>query len=123
MVIRNPEIEKESKHSNPRRFMTDMVAYIKRMCKKDSIACDIDLDHMCGVWERQNGRCALTGVLMTHTDKSLCGVRIDRINDKDGYIKGNVHLVCDGIKRMRKDMSVEEIKLFMQEIKNVIVIN
>ena len=110
-----------TKQSNPRRFMTDMVAHAKRMCHKENKPFDLDLDFLCALWNRQSGRCALTGVELSHTRNSLYSVRIDSIDRKLGYTKKNTQLICDGVKRMKKDMSNESVKEFLQEVKSIMI--
>lgn len=120
--MRNPEVEKQSKQSSPRRFMTDMVAHLRRFCKKNSIPFNIDLDYVSNQWAKQMARCAVTGINMTYENKDLKNVRIDAIDENKGYTKGNIQLVCDGIKRMKKGMSNEDMLRFVREIKEVIMI-
>ena len=116
---RNPEMEKKSKQSSPRRFMSDMLAHIRRHSRKNNIPFDIDLNYVCDLWATQLTRCRLTGIEMTHTSKDLFGVRIDTIDKDKGYTEGNIQLICDGIKRMKKDMNNEEVKRFIAEIKSI----
>jgi len=120
---RNPEMEKKSKQSSPRRFMSDMMAHIRRQSRKKNIPFDLDLDYLEDLWSKQHGRCLLTGVEMVHTSSNLYGVRIDAIDKEAGYIKGNIQLICDGVKRMKKDMNNNDVKSFIAEIKSIIMVN
>jgi hypothetical protein len=115
-------MEKQSKESSPRRFLTDMMAHYRRSSRKKNIPFDLDLDFLSNLWQHQNGRCAITGVEMTHIRQDLCGVRIDAIDTDKGFIKGNTQLICDGIKRMKRDMNNKDVIGFVQEIKSVVVI-
>ena len=55
----------------------------------------IDLDHLIDLYEEQRGICAVTGMPMhTTTEESDLSVSPDRIDNTQGYIKGNVRLVC-----------------------------
>ena len=119
---RNSAMEKDSKQSSPRRFMTDMVAHLRRHSRKKKIEFDIDLDYVDGLWSNQNGRCAITKLVMTHENKDLFGVRIDAKDRNKGYVKGNIQLVCDAVKRMKRDMDDDEVLRFIQEVKSVIII-
>lgn len=118
---RNSEMEKKSKQSSPRRFMSDMMAHLRRQSRKSGTPFDVELDYVENLWKKQRGRCSLTGVEMTHTSSDLFGVRIDAIDRSKGYIKGNVQLICDGIKRMKKDMSNDAVKSFIREIKSIAI--
>lgn len=115
-------MEAKSKQSSPRRFLTDSVAHLRRFSRKKTIPFDLDLDYVDDLWNRQQGRCAISGVQMTHKRKDLVSARIDTINAEKGFIKGNVQLVCDGIKRMKRDMADDEVRRFVSEIKSALVI-
>jgi hypothetical protein len=121
-IKRNPAMEKESKLSSPRRFLTDAVAHLRRSSRKKSIPFDIDLDYVDDIWKKQNGRCAISGVMLTYKRRDLFGVRIYVIDEKKGYTKGNILLVCDGIKRLKRDMSDQDVRGFIEEIKSVLMI-
>jgi hypothetical protein len=120
-IKRNPEMERQTKLSSPRRFLTDAVAHLRRSSRKKEIPFDIDLDYIDEIWKQQNGRCAISGVMLTYKRKDLFGVRIYVVKESKGYVKGNILLVSDGIKRMKRDMSDEEVRGFVEEVKSVIV--
>jgi len=103
--------------------MSDMMAHIRRQSRKKNIPFDLDLDYLEDLWSKQHGRCLLTGVEMVHTSSNLYGVRIDAIDKEAGYIKGNIQLICDGVKRMKKDMNNNDVKSFIAEIKSIIMVN
>jgi hypothetical protein len=61
------------------------------------------------LWERQDGRCALSGVYLTH-HKDGSGYKdhnasIDRISGDKGYVFQNVQLVCYRINIMKHTLS------------------
>lgn len=55
---------------------------------------DLDLDYVVSLYESQQGKCAITGVKMTHTFNDMNAMSIDRIDPEQGHIKGNIHLIC-----------------------------
>lgn len=55
---------------------------------------DIDYDYILNIWENQNGKCAISGIPMNLKSTTDWQCSIDRINNKNGYVKGNVRLVC-----------------------------
>ena len=68
----------------------------------------------------QKGLCSLSGTPMSlvfkHNTKSISQVSIDRIDNSDGYIKGNVQLVALGINYMRNTFSLEDTKEFLDKL-------
>jgi hypothetical protein len=121
-IKRNPDMEKISKQSSPRRFLTDKMAHAKRVCKKKNIKFDIDLNFLEQLWDEQNGRCALTGVRMSYQNGDLLSVRLNLIEEEEGYTKDNVQLICDGANRLKKSGTNVDVIRFLQEVKSVIMI-
>jgi len=72
---------------------------------------DITMERLMEMWERQGGRCAISGLQMTHTcrpeDPHNHNVSLDRINSNINYKRENVHLVCAIINRMKTDLPLE----------------
>lgn len=76
----------------------------------------LTLDDVYRLWVFQQGKCAISGLPMTHerdqTRFNGTNASIDRINSKLGYIPGNVQLVMAQINIMKSDMEeVDFIKL------------
>lgn len=64
---------------------------------KSKIACDIDLPFLIDLYNKQNGKCALTKItfkLNRHGTKRAFAPSIDRLNCGGGYTRDNVRLVC-----------------------------
>ena len=65
---------------------------------------DIDLDHIKNLWQKQDGRCALSGVFMTWhggEGRQDLNASIDRKDPTKGYIIGNVQLVAQRVNTMK----------------------
>lgn len=65
----------------------------------------ITSDDLILLWEKQKGRCAISGVFLTH-HKDGSGYKdynasIDRISGEKGYTPQNVQLVCYRINIMK----------------------
>ena len=75
------------------------------------------------ILKKQNGRCALTGVLLTYVTKetieragvvgdpkkfSPTNVSIDRINPRFGYLPNNVQLVTNYANKAKGEMQTQE---------------
>lgn len=75
---------------------------------------ELNLDDLVALWEKQDGKCAITGEPMTH--KRKLGTRhttngsIDRIDPKGKYVLSNIRLVCAIVNKMRLDMTDDELK-------------
>ena len=72
------------------------------------------------MWEKQNGKCALSGVYLTH-HKDGSGAKeynasIDRISGEKGYTVQNTQLVCYRINLMKHTLSED---LFYWWIKTI----
>jgi hypothetical protein len=61
------------------------------------------------LWGAQKGRCAISGVYLTHhkdgTGTKEFNASLDRITNTKGYTKNNVHLVCYRVNIMKHTLS------------------
>jgi len=73
-------------------------------------------------WREQDGKCAITGIPMTHIQGQGKGVytnvTIDRIDNAIGYTESNVRLVCKAANWMKSVMSDEEMMVWASRILN-----
>lgn len=82
---------------------------------------NIDEDYLYYLYNLQKGKCAISGVEMTyieHNGNIPTNISIDRLNSNLGYIKENVHLVCNIVNIMKNTMTVEELKYWCNLILN-----
>lgn len=71
--------------------------FLMRLLNKKSRGRHLDIDYVLGIYDAQKGRCALSGVEMTHIaghGRVPTNISIDRIDSSKGYVKGNIQLVC-----------------------------
>jgi hypothetical protein len=68
----------------------------------------IDFDCLWDLWEQQGGLCALSQLPMMHQFNNLCSISVDRIDSEQGYIEGNVQLVCKWVNLAKQRHSNEE---------------
>ena len=71
---------------------------------------DITESDLAELFERQEGKCAMSGVDMDiHQSKGnpLFYVSLDRINNDLGYTVGNLQLTCRGVNYMKNRWSDE----------------
>lgn len=92
--------------------LTNLVTQSKYRASKSGLGHEVNCKFLQGLWDKQKGLCALSGLEMTirgerGTDQYWNSVSIDRIDSSKGYLIGNVQLVCTGVNYMKKDMSDE----------------
>lgn len=77
----------------------------------------ISAEYLIGLYYKQNGLCAISGMKMTHRYKDLRSISIDRIDSTKGYIKGNVQLVCQWVNLAKGQHSDHEFKQILAELR------
>ena len=90
---------------NPRNFMSKLLQ--KR--REDKV--NLSLAYLTKLYEGQDGKCAISGIPMTHQHglgKVHTNISIDRINPQGKYEEGNVQLVCMIVNRMKWTMPMPE---------------
>jgi hypothetical protein len=80
------------------------------MCnaKSRSLQWGLTLEQLDDLWARQKGRCALTGIRMSHTTNDPYKMSLDRIDNSRGYTPDNVQFVCACVNFMKNDSTEEE---------------
>jgi hypothetical protein len=71
---------------------------------------DIDFEYLMELYRTQNGKCALSGLEMTHKWNSPYSISCDRIDSSCGYIRGNVQLVCKWVNLGKHKFTNDDIK-------------
>jgi hypothetical protein len=92
---------------------------IKERSKKNGYNIDFDYLYLKELWNKQEGKCAISGLNMTYEifkGRIFTNVSVDRIDSNKGYTKNNVQLVCMAINQMKSDMSIEELLYFCEHI-------
>lgn len=79
---------------------------------------EITIDDLVDIWRKQNGKCALTGIAMTH-EAGLKSASIDRKDSILGYTLENVQLVCKTINLGKNTYSNNEMITFIDDIRKV----
>lgn len=72
----------------------------------------ISLEFLKNLYNKQNGRCAISGQLMTWTRSNgfiNTNISLDRINSSLGYTEFNVQFVCFIVNIMKRDMHTSEL--------------
>jgi hypothetical protein len=118
-------LQKAKKTSaTPKSYLQVLNTQLKSQRLKQGVQYDLTKEDVVDLWETQNGKCALSGVLMTHQRDGTYGDRkkkefnasIDRINPNGPYVRQNVQLVANRINTMKHTLSQD---MFMWWIKNI----
>lgn len=113
------ERESELKTSNIRTYFADVLKTSKQMAQKRHIVVhSLNLDDLLTLYDKQGGRCAISGIAMTHIagqGNVPTNASIDRVDSALGYTIDNVQLVCRFINQGKMQMSVEDFKRLMSE--------
>jgi hypothetical protein len=62
--------------------------------KKKNIEWNLSLEFLLLLWERQQSKCAYSGVPLTYEDNYSHTISLDRIDSSKGYTEDNVQYVC-----------------------------
>ena len=87
---------------------------------------NIDLEFLKKLWDSQNGKCAVTGIPLTHKFyydfepqiKSPYQASLDRIDNSKGYTKNNVRFVCLMFNYARNTFDETEVIQFCKKVAN-----
>lgn len=92
----------------------------KKLRGKEPDGFSLTPEDLMQIWERQDGKCAYSGILMTSYRDGISRVdlnaSIDRRDPARGYTLDNVHLVCNRINVMKHTLDEN---MFMWWIKNI----
>jgi len=112
-AIYNPVKSKASvvkSMSNPRNFINALIGKSKKR-KTSELGNNINIDYCMMLYEKQNGKCAISNQEMTFcrgvgsVDTNLS---IDRIDSSIGYVEGNIQFVCNIINTMKTNLSMND---------------
>lgn len=96
----------------PRMYLYNKLETIKRRKPVD-----VTLDELDTLYNEQGGRCAVTGIAMTHQgDSPQTNISVDQIAPGEGYTKDNIRLVCAAVNFMKHRMTDEELVWWCKEI-------
>ena len=87
--------------------------------KRKSLPFNITKEYLKELWDKQNGKCAICGIPMTFEQcngRTPTNVSIDQINHNNGYVIGNVQLVCMAVNQMKSDLEIDTLYKFCEAI-------
>lgn len=86
--------------------------YFARLCCRSHNRTELTIDDLLDILDRQEGRCAISGVELTckleKGRKFKTNASIDRIEAGGPYIKDNIQLVCSAVNSWRSDTDLNE---------------
>jgi hypothetical protein len=100
---------KKLSENNPILTFNKMLSICKTRSKYMKRKCDLDINYIQYLWNRQKGLCKLTkSPMSTKLGIKHSRVSIDRINSQKGYIKGNCQLVLASVNIAKNDRSLKD---------------
>lgn len=103
-------------HSSVQGYIKSLL-YAKKQDKREfEGGYEIDIDFLIDLYNIQEGKCAISGIEMTHIKGkgfNLYNISIDRINPLIGYTKLNTQLVCLWANVSKNYLTMDEFKKFI----------
>ena len=116
-------VRQKNASATPQNYLTRLFGQLKhaRTKKKDKkVEWDIELEDVLELWEKQKGKCALTGLFMTyHKDGSGnrdLNASIDRIDPDINYVITNIQLVCSRANMLKHTLKEDELYWWAKNI-------
>lgn len=101
------------------QYLGNRLSIAKKRSKRRNLEFSITLSNLLDLWESQKGICAVTNFPMTHTEGNFdFAVSLDRIDNAQGYVEGNVRLVCSRVNVMRNDLDIEMLGFWCRAVVN-----
>jgi hypothetical protein len=115
----NKKQRERRKDTNPtylaykNKFETYLKSKIRSKIQAKKYQVDINCEYVKQLWDKQNGKCYISGINMTHIankKRTATNVSIDQVSSGSGYLKDNVSLCCEFINLSKMQMTVAECK-------------
>lgn len=84
----------------------------KDRAQKKGIPFSITKEDLKNLWDKQKGKCALSGLPMTYElrqGRIYSNVSIDQIEHSKGYTPDNIQLVCMAVNQLKSDFDMQTI--------------
>ncbi len=93
---------------------------IKYNAKNRNIEFDITIEYVWSLFEKQNGKCKLSGIniYFSKNYKEKGNISLDRIDNTKGYIKGNVQWLHKHVNMMKSTYNEQYFINLCQQISN-----
>lgn len=104
---------------NPKYYLRKLLWAAQRRARQRGLECTLTLDQLEQLWKDQKGRCALSGIVLTHaahgTERRF-SASIDRIDSKGHYVIENVQLVCARVNLMKSDLDTSDFQWWIKTL-------
>lgn len=104
----NQEKRVTTKNQTPYSYLNKLFTQLKSSRRNSGIEWDIEIEYINSIWDKQEGKCALSGINMTwHRGggKTDYACSIDRKDSDKGYVVGNIQLVCKTVNFMKSTLN------------------
>lgn len=103
-----------------RHYLAQKIRYAGKPSKgrvRRGIEVNITIDDVMAMYEKQDGKCAVTGIEMTYAmDGFMTNASIDRLDPDGNYDLDNIRLVCTGVNVMRMRLTDEDLVYWCKAI-------
>jgi hypothetical protein len=105
-------------------FLRYSLAGLKHSRKKrEDLEFAITVADLVELWEEQEGRCALSGLVMTRHrgfGETTTNASVDRIDPAKGYVRSNIQLVCWQANKMKHTLPQPEFFFWIRQINDTL---
>lgn len=99
-----------------RSYIAERLRKVKYSSKNErDLDFNIDLEYICDILDAQEGKCALTGWPLQFTKGGTWksgmnpfACSMDRVDNTQGYVRGNIQLVCAMVNTVRGAMENDD---------------
>lgn len=114
VIIPKVDLDFDKRRSNFKGagpFSGERLGLIRSSAKKRNKEFNITPEYLYDIFNMQSGNCALSGLgLFPET------VSVDRIDNSEGYVEGNVQLVTKEMNFMRGPLSLDDFRSFLDDL-------
>jgi predicted RNA-binding Zn-ribbon protein involved in translation (DUF1610 family) len=101
------------------RFLNYKLQVAKDRAKRQKTEFEINVEDLYDLYEEQGGNCAISRLPMLHlTGDQELSLSIDRKDNRFGYLKNNVQLVCTRINNMKSNLNQEDFIWWCKAVAN-----
>ena len=115
------EISDKARSLDPEIYLRRVTQLARNRAKRKGVEFTITEADVWRLWQQNEGRCALSGVIMTHHLGGQTGLKdtnasLDRINPKKGYTKGNIQLVTARVNLMKSTVDASDFNWWIRTL-------